>query len=1825
MSKKTPIKKTKRRLKRTVRRSIAALLMITSIGVAAIPVPENYAEDGSSQVGLLASASELPEKYVYNIEAGRNICPSDGKTKIEITDEYYLQNGEFKNLNDEKTAGISRANTISMLSDGTYQLDWQYKFFTTIVEGNARGIIWRYNSTYQQDTVVLNPNIIADYEIIEEEGDKSFKAYYDKCLSDGIKYVLNNKPNIDNIDDAFFDEYFKSAYENYIKEWDEYEQKLKKWKEDPYATEETKPSKPYLEKTPNDLTDDQKLKYYCDQNKGKNNESLKGCKLVRVIDSSRKKPDGSNYTIYIPQKIEGKEPVGVFDSQNFKVSASTSIIGIGDEAFKGTKNVSYLTIPQEIKYIGKSAFEDSFIKEISFTNVERISDYAFKNCSQLTKVIMGEATTEVGTEAFYGCGLTSVIFPQSIEEIGPGAFAYCESLQAVDFSNISTSKVKIDEYAFYNDVALNSVNMMKANSESVTVDIDAIGDGAFAVESGVIGSLNKFVFPSKISKNIDSNNTGLGDCVLAGRTNLQEVIMPADYGRSSEVKIPENTFFNCSNLACVEFPDDGGGSCGLANYMTNESLGISDKLFASVSNKDFYVKGPEFDRYKEIALPRKSTWGAKTAVSEYVPYQYMKNGKEYYEVSNGKYLLCIDETGCLMSCILTPNASEWDGILEIPAKVGDTKVVSIASDCFSSSELNERVTSLIIPDDSIERIEDGVFKAGGGKNNKDWLKLKKVKIGNSVNYIGNDAFAGCYNLENVYFNKPSAGYTSFIMEDSAFATTGSRLTFHGDIVAGYKPFDWATNSNNILKDKNDANKPTVNICYQSLWNSTDGTHLTVMTDKSGNVTLLDYPRMEDLDSSSLFEDDELKDFCSDMEQYYYMQYDNDSVIVNGKTVGELRKNYVIAKESGADSSELEKYYGPWINPAFCSNGAWKKYLTGEESADSGAFDWLFKPLIAEAAYGDPKPYFDSNPYNFMENYDNYYDLYLHNPSEYDALPEYEKIPSIAWNYINATKEIYIPDGVTSIDVVDYKKNNPDNYNTYIGSDRMHTSTTDGAVPGLFSGYYEDYNLGDSRENDAKGNDTIESIKLTSVKELPDYAFDSCEMLDHVDLGAVEKVGALPFRDCRNLTSLTVPEDNENYVAQNGILYEKKDNGNYKIVECLLNRGKATDANSRLDSTGVAPDPDSLIPKVDEIAESAFENCEGIAVVDLTESLVKVIPENCFKNCKGLINVLLPTSVNQIEDNSFEGIATSTHPLYVTIPGREVDISDIAFNPKQNVTIYTYEDSAAYSFAKRNAIAVEKLDSYRVYFYDYNGDPIGDVQIAKKDSNGQFKVTEPEDADVLYETGHRPGYKFTGWKSTDDKTLNDPITADMTIFVAQYEPDGTLINGKCEVTFIDGIDGKTLGDTSTGATKVTLSDGSYRFVYYVEPGKSFSALKSEGVEVPVWRDHEKDGYKFVKWMADQKEWTESTVIKSSMSVVALYEQTTTSGGSTTTSGGSTTTSGGSTTTSGSTTTTSSSKNSSNTSSSTSSSSSNTSSSGNSSNTSGSNSTAGTYTVLVENGSGSGSYAAGSTVIIAANTPADGMTFSKWTTESNGVSLASVSLPATTFVMPANNVTVTANYVAGGNAATAATTGTGNDGSTTGNKGNTVVDITKPGISNRDLATANVSGSTDNFVIKISETDEATQAVAAALTNKYGSLDNILYYAMDITLWDSTGTYQLTGDQVAGLSVDITIPIPDALVAYGGNNMAGAVVNGDQLENLNESFTTINGVPCVRFTATHFSPYTIYVDTGNLTEGMLDVTPKTGDPIHPKWFLSIGLACLSIILFLKKDKRVKVKTA
>ena len=219
-------------------------------------------------------------------------------------------------------------------------------------------------------------------------------------------------------------------------------------------------------------------------------------------------------------------------------------------------------------------------------------------------------------------------------------------------------------------------------------------------------------------------------------------------------------------------------------------------------------------------------------------------------------------------------------------------------------------------------------------------------------------------------------------------------------------------------------------------------------------------------------------------------------------------------------------------------------------------------------------------------------------------------------------------------------------------------------------------------------------------------------------------------------------------------------------------------------------------------------------------------------------------------------------------------------------------------------------------------------------------------------------------------------------------------------------------------------------------------------------------------------------------------------------------------------------------------------------------------------------------------------------------------------------VTANYVKNPNAGT----GSGGSGSSGGgtivsgneHKYGTTVVIDKNGLSNTGVVSVTIKGSSDNFVLKIEEDPDATEAIMRALMEEYGSLDGIKYFPMDITLYDSTGKTQIR--DTSGLSINITLPLPDSLIDYAGNNKIAAVV-GDELEILSPKFTTIDGVACITFTAEHFSPYVIYVNTNHLQSvGVTDDSPKTGD-IHPKWFVAIALACVAVVLFIKQDKTGK----
>ena len=108
---------------------------------------------------------------------------------------------------------------------------------------------------------------------------------------------------------------------------------------------------------------------------------------------------------------------------------------IGTEAFEYTDKLHYLTIPNSVTEVGWLAFARTGLKEIvipaSSSNWLE-SDAAFQDNENLVKVTFAKGTTAIQDRIFFGCtALRTIIIPDEVEYIGPGAFAGCEALTEI--------------------------------------------------------------------------------------------------------------------------------------------------------------------------------------------------------------------------------------------------------------------------------------------------------------------------------------------------------------------------------------------------------------------------------------------------------------------------------------------------------------------------------------------------------------------------------------------------------------------------------------------------------------------------------------------------------------------------------------------------------------------------------------------------------------------------------------------------------------------------------------------------------------------------------------------------------------------------------------------------------------------------------------------------------------------------------------------------------------------------------------------------------------------------------------------------------------------------------------------------------------------------------------------------------------------------------------------------------------------------------------------------------------------------------------------------
>lgn len=119
-----------------------------------------------------------------------------------------------------------------------------------------------------------------------------------------------------------------------------------------------------------------------------------------------------------------------------------------DGTFRGFYNLTSVVLPESVKKVGKSTFEQcQSLESIDLSGVTELdTENLFTNCYSLKSVILPDNLTEIGPYMFSNCkSLVSLTIPQSVTVIGEKAFSQC----AIETIVLPQNLTEIGTKAFY--------------------------------------------------------------------------------------------------------------------------------------------------------------------------------------------------------------------------------------------------------------------------------------------------------------------------------------------------------------------------------------------------------------------------------------------------------------------------------------------------------------------------------------------------------------------------------------------------------------------------------------------------------------------------------------------------------------------------------------------------------------------------------------------------------------------------------------------------------------------------------------------------------------------------------------------------------------------------------------------------------------------------------------------------------------------------------------------------------------------------------------------------------------------------------------------------------------------------------------------------------------------------------------------------------------------------------------------------------------------------------------------------------------------------------
>ncbi len=163
----------------------------------------------------------------------------------------------------------------------------------------------------------------------------------------------------------------------------------------------------------------------------------------------------------------------------------------------------------------------------------------------------------------------------------------------------------------------------------------------------------------------------------------------------------------------------------------------------------------------------------------------------------------------------------------------------------------------------------------------------------------------------------------------------------------------------------------------------------------------------------------------------------------------------------------------------------------------------------------------------------------------------------------------------------------------------------------------------------KGNES--GAGPNSVVYIGNYAFTNTGLTTVNIPSSCRKVGLAPFYWCRNMTSITVDSDNENYAGFNGCLYSK----DYTHLVEVPAAWTYVDTQYGFDGHLIF---------IDEYAAAG-----NYKIVNLTLPYgVRTVGARSFEDCSSIMKVRLPSSVTTLSPYAFRGCTNVTY-FYANMP------------------------------------------------------------------------------------------------------------------------------------------------------------------------------------------------------------------------------------------------------------------------------------------------------------------------------------------------------------------------------------------------------------------------------------------------------------------------------------------------------------------------------------------------------------------------------------------------